>query len=78
MLSNLMYLIFVRQDNNVIEQILVVGHRRCRDLKIWWIEFHKVFCHSSSLIRSFWRREMSLSDLTGRYSMQSSAKKANV
>ena len=29
-LSNLMYLIFVDQDNNVIEQIYVVGHRSCR------------------------------------------------
>ena len=35
----------------------------------------QVFNHSSSLSRSFWRREMSLSDLTGRYSRQSSAKR---
>ena len=35
----------------------------------------QVFCHSSSLSRSFWRREVSLSDLTGRYSRQSSAKR---
>ena len=32
MLSNLMYLTFVGQDNNVIEQILIFGHRRGRDL----------------------------------------------
>ena len=35
----------------------------------------QVFCHSSSFIRSFWRIEMLLSDLTGRYSRQSSAKR---
>ena len=28
----IVHLIFVRQDNNVIEQIYVVGHRRCREL----------------------------------------------
>ena len=36
---------------------------------------NQVFRHSSSLSRSFWRREVALSDLTGRYNRQSSAKR---
>ena len=35
----------------------------------------QVFCHYSSFSRSFWRREVSLSYLTGRYSRQSSTKR---
>ena len=32
MLSSLKYLIFVHHVNSEIEQIYVVGHRRCSDL----------------------------------------------
>ena len=80
MQCSLMFLIFICQDNNAIQQNYVFDHRRFRDLGSAIVKhlvrlnfISQVFCHFLCLSRSFWRREVSLSDLISEYNRQSSA-----